>query len=264
MDVVLVKGGQAAQLTILDLPLVVPVLHVAVVVVPAVLVVVEIGDQVAVIVELALAHLGRGRTVIADDIEDEFHLPLMQFLDQRIENGVLGEKAHFFRVVDPARIDPFEILRPIPVQRRYPGGIALDLLKKRRKPKSRHAEIRQVIEFVDHPLDIASPILFPIGAGRIVERRILADIILRADIEAVSDNKIDRLPSDFFIGKIELGSGLEGRIDHVGAGGTIRLSRRWRQRRPPSFWNGPSRGTCRTNHWRHRWRFASGGKPPWD
>jgi hypothetical protein len=102
------------------LPLVVPVLHVAVVVVPVVLVVIEIGDELAVVVNLALA-LGRGgRAVIADDIEDELHVALVQLVDERIQHCVRGEQADLLLPVDPPRIDPLEVLRPVAVNRREP------------------------------------------------------------------------------------------------------------------------------------------------
>ena len=46
-DVVFVESGQAAKLAVLDLPLVVPILDVAVVVIPPVLVVIEVGRSVS-------------------------------------------------------------------------------------------------------------------------------------------------------------------------------------------------------------------------
>ena len=63
------------------------------------------GDEFAVIVKLAFAFAGRGRAVIANNIENELHLPLVQLGDERIQNRLPRKKTHLIRIVDPARVD---------------------------------------------------------------------------------------------------------------------------------------------------------------
>jgi hypothetical protein len=50
--------------------------------VPRLLIIVEICDQLPVIIQAAFSIRGIGRAMVADDVQNEFHSPAMQFRDQ--------------------------------------------------------------------------------------------------------------------------------------------------------------------------------------
>ncbi len=200
-DVVFVERGEPAELFIEHLPLVVPIFDAAVVMVPALGVVLVVRDELAVVVELPLPLARAGTAVVADDIQDQLHAAIVQIFDELIENSVGAlKRTDLVGMIDPARVDPLEVPRPVAV---HGGGIAaqgLDLLKERREPKRRNAEGLQVIELVDNPLQVPAPVLLPILPAGIVELSVFAEIVFHAAVESVKDDKIDGFSAELPMG----------------------------------------------------------------
>ena len=114
--------------------------------------------------------------MVGDDIEDELHVALVQFVAETAQRCEIAEM----------RIMLEEIDRPVAVVRRK-TGIFLDILDRGGNPERRDAEFLEIIEFIDDSLPVAAVIL---------AERTRIDVVIVVDIaviEAIDDNLIDDL-----------------------------------------------------------------------
>ena len=160
-----VEVRQAVDVAVLELPLVVPVLDVAVMVEPV----------------LLARVLGQGRVVarvVGDDVEHDLHAAAVGLGRQPLEGRVVAEVA----------IDLVEVMDPVAVEAPVLAdeGVGLVLVD-RRDPDGGRAEVLEVVELLDHALEVAAMV-----GVRVVGAHVVV-VLLVAVVEAIRQDEVDDL-----------------------------------------------------------------------
>ena len=160
-------------------------------------VIVKVGKRNAIIRNNSLAAMQLRRAMVADDIQYYLNIPFMQGLDHSAHGDTVLQRGRF-TLTYKMGINALEVLGPVAVHGPMAILNVIDLLKQRREPDCCYAKLFEVVGLLYDALEIATPVMPPMGKTRIMEF-LLADPVIGsvAIKEAIDHNKINCLLSKF-------------------------------------------------------------------